>query len=130
MTATITGRFLDREGCLTVRSPAGPGTTGTGAAVRAHVLDRLTAEGWTSLTAHGVRTVVDLRTEDEREVDHHPRRAVVTTGRIPRGGVGRRGVRSVGRGSPGFGPSGCFRPFPERFGTVRGWTSSCGTPRS
>ncbi|MFD3682204.1 tyrosine-protein phosphatase [Streptomyces sp. NPDC058613] len=115
MTVTITGRFLDWEGCFNVREPGGPGATGTGAVVRADALDRLTANGWTSLTAHGVRTVVDLRNEDEWELDHCPRPAGVTTVRIPLDGIGHRDFWDVWWGSPGFGTPASFRPFLERF---------------
>ncbi|UQX03144.1 tyrosine-protein phosphatase [Streptomyces sp. RerS4] len=38
--------------------------------MRADSLDGLTARGWTTLTAHGVRTVIDLRNDDETGVDH------------------------------------------------------------
>jgi protein-tyrosine phosphatase len=37
--------------------------------VRADAVDRLTADGWAALRAHGVRTVIDLRNEDERAPD-------------------------------------------------------------
>ena len=36
-----------------------------GALVRADALERLTADGWAALEAHGVRTVIDLRNDDE-----------------------------------------------------------------
>ncbi|MCX5212090.1 tyrosine-protein phosphatase [Kitasatospora sp. NBC_00240] len=63
-------RTLTWDGCLNVRDLGGlPTTTGgrtrRGAVVRADNLDRLTAEGWEALRAHGIRTVVDLRNADE-----------------------------------------------------------------
>jgi rhodanese-related sulfurtransferase len=59
-------RALTWDGCLNVRDLGGlpttdGGHTRRGAVVRADNLDRLTAEGWDALRAHGVRTVVDLR---------------------------------------------------------------------
>ena len=63
-------RRLVWDGCLNVRELGGLPTndgrpTRRGAVVRADNLDRLTAEGWTALQDHGVRTVVDLRDAHE-----------------------------------------------------------------
>ncbi|MFC9325019.1 tyrosine-protein phosphatase [Kitasatospora sp. NPDC057015] len=63
-------RTLTWDGCLNVRDLGGLPTTGGGrtahgALVRADNLDRLTAEGWDALRAHGVRTLIDLRNADE-----------------------------------------------------------------
>lgn len=63
-------RQLDWDGCLNVRDLGGLPTkdghrTRAGSVVRADNLDRLTDEGWSALYAHGVRTVVDLRNEEE-----------------------------------------------------------------
>jgi protein-tyrosine phosphatase len=68
----VTGRHLDWAGCLNVRDlgglPARDGrSTRWRAVVRADSLDRLTPDGWASLHAYGIRTVVDLREDDERE---------------------------------------------------------------
>jgi protein-tyrosine phosphatase len=41
-------------------------TTSRGAIVRADDLDRLTDAGWSALESHGVRTIVDLRNDEER----------------------------------------------------------------
>ncbi|MBO2450932.1 tyrosine-protein phosphatase [Actinomadura barringtoniae] len=38
------------------------------ALVRSGMLDRLTAQGWSELLAYGVRTIVDLRNDEERTV--------------------------------------------------------------
>ena len=64
-------RFLDWEGCVNVRDLGGLRTRSgqtirRGALVRAGRLDRLTAAGWDALREHGVRTIVDLRNDDER----------------------------------------------------------------
>ncbi|WP_354641297.1 tyrosine-protein phosphatase [Kitasatospora camelliae] len=63
-------RRLVWDGCLNVRDLGGLPTvdgrrTRRGAVVRADNLDRLTAEGWAALAAHGIRTVVDLRNDEE-----------------------------------------------------------------
>ncbi len=41
-------------------------TTPTGVFIRAESLDRVTPSGWERLSAHGVRTVIDLRRPHER----------------------------------------------------------------
>lgn len=62
---------LDWAGCYNVRDLGGlairgGGLTRSGAVVRADSLDRLTPEGWAALYAYGIRTVVDLREDEER----------------------------------------------------------------
>lgn len=52
---------------------AGGRETRWGAVVRADALDRLTATGWSALKAYGVRTIIDLRNDDERGPDVAPR---------------------------------------------------------
>jgi protein-tyrosine phosphatase len=81
-------RHLDWPGCFNVRDlgglPAGGGRrTAWGALVRADSLGRLTAEGWEALLDHGVRTVVDLRNEEERGEDAAPRPAEIDTVHVP-----------------------------------------------
>jgi len=61
---------LDWEGCLNVRDLGGLKTadgrrTRSGALVRSDSPDRLTPTGWDAVRAHGIRTIVDLRNEDE-----------------------------------------------------------------
>src|SRR5688500_13118153 len=72
--AAASERHLDWEGCFNVRDLGGLPTrdgrvTRRGAVVRADALDGLTAAGWAALVDHGVRTVVDLRNDDERGAD-------------------------------------------------------------
>lgn len=69
----MTDRHLDWPGCLNIRDlgglPAGDGRRiRRGAVVRADSLDRLTPDGWAALHDYGVRTIVDLREDDEREI--------------------------------------------------------------
>jgi protein tyrosine/serine phosphatase len=70
-------RILDWEGALNARDTGGlPASDGRrikpGALVRSDVLTRLTPSGRAALVAHGVRTVVDVRTSEEiaRDVDY------------------------------------------------------------
>jgi len=67
-------RDLLWDGCLNVRDlgglpTAGGGETRHGAVVRADSVSQLSEAGWRALVDHGVRTVVDLRGDHEREDD-------------------------------------------------------------
>jgi hypothetical protein len=67
-------RVLAWDGCKNVRDLGGMtasdgGRTRWGAFVRGDTPSRLTADGWSALYAHGVRTVVSLRTHGMME-DH------------------------------------------------------------
>ena len=67
-------RNLDWEGCFNVRDLGGLSTiegrlTRWGAVVRADSLGHLTAAGWSALKAHGIRTIVDLRNDEELASD-------------------------------------------------------------
>jgi protein tyrosine/serine phosphatase len=64
-------RHLAWDRCFNVRDvgghpAAGGRQTAWGALVRSDTLDHLTGGGWEALLAHGVRTVVDLRSTGER----------------------------------------------------------------
>jgi protein tyrosine/serine phosphatase len=68
---TAQSRDLAWGDCLNVRDLGGHetatgGVTRRGVVVRSDALDRLTPLGWEALFEHGVTTVVDLRTTDER----------------------------------------------------------------
>ena len=81
-------RHLEWEGCFNVRDLGGMPTvdgrtTRRGAVVRADSLGTLTARGWEQLGAHGVRTIVDLRNEDEWGEDSAARPPEIETIRIP-----------------------------------------------
>jgi protein tyrosine/serine phosphatase len=81
-------RFLDWDGCYNLRDfggipVSGGGVVRWGAVVRADNPEGLTREGWAALVAHGVRTIVDLRNDDERHGDTYPRPAEVTTVHMP-----------------------------------------------
>jgi protein-tyrosine phosphatase len=67
----ITERDLHWDGCTNARDLGGLPTadgrvTRRGALVRSDAVDGLGADGWAALRAHGVRTIIDLRNEDER----------------------------------------------------------------
>jgi len=81
-------RHLDWPGCFNVRDLGGLEAIGgrrtvRGALVRADSLQRLTGEGWQALLDHGVRTVIDLRNEDECGPDSAPRPGRLTTHHLP-----------------------------------------------
>ena len=70
----MTSRQLAWPSCVNARDLGGLPTvdgqlTRRGAVVRSDALDRLTAVGWGALEEHGVRTVVDLRNDIEREAE-------------------------------------------------------------
>lgn len=67
-------RELAWDGCLNVRDLGGhrtedDGDTRYGAVVRADSLHQLTEDGWQSVVDYGIRTVIDLRMDEEREGD-------------------------------------------------------------
>ncbi len=71
---TLRDRELAWDGCLNVRDlgghpTRGGGETRYGAIVRADSVRTLTEAGWESLVDYGIRTVLDLRGDHEREDD-------------------------------------------------------------
>ncbi len=113
-------RHLDWDGCFNVRDlgglPTADGrTTRWGAVVRADTLEELTADGWAALVGHGVRTVIDLRNDDELGEDVAPRPADVTTIRIPLDVAEDREFWDVWQTGPQFGTPLYYRPHLERF---------------
>ena len=80
-------RDLVWDGCLNVRDLGGHptsngGETRFGAIVRSDSVSLLTDAGWEALVAHGVKTVVDLRGDHEREEDP-PRELPVDVVHVP-----------------------------------------------
>jgi protein tyrosine/serine phosphatase len=76
------------DGCFNARDLGGlrtadGGTTRFGAVVRADHPNLLTADGWRAVADHGVRTVVDLRNDDEVRADAAPRPPAITTVHVP-----------------------------------------------
>jgi protein-tyrosine phosphatase len=71
---TLHRRELAWEGCLNVRDLGGHrtadgGETRYGAVVRADSVRQLTEAGWQAAVDYGIRTVVDLRGDEELEAD-------------------------------------------------------------
>lgn len=82
------GRGLDWGGCFNARDLGGLATvdgreTLAGALVRSDSPDRLTPDGWAAVLAHRIRTVVDLRFDEERAADTGARPAGLTTVSVP-----------------------------------------------
>lgn len=74
----VSKRSLNWPACCNARDLGGLPTTAGGttkprALVRSDTPERLTADGWQALLDHGVRTVIDLRNDDERTGDAAPR---------------------------------------------------------
>lgn len=74
-------RHLEWDGCFNVRDLGGFRArngfhTRFGAIVRADGLNLLSASGWRALEDHGMKTVVDLRNDDEIGADSAARPAV------------------------------------------------------
>jgi protein tyrosine/serine phosphatase len=113
-------RHLQWDGCANVRDLGGIRTRDgaeirRGAIVRADALDRLSAGGWAALEAHGVRTVIDLRNDDELGMDVAPRPAALTTLHLPLDGVEDRAFWQEWHGRPEFGTPIYYRPFLDHF---------------
>ena len=113
-------RHLHWDGCANVRDLGGLRTRDgrvirRGAIVRADALDRLSAAGWAALEAHGVRTVIDLRNDDELAGDAAPRPAALTTLHLPLDGVEDTEFWKDWHGRPEFGTPLYYLPFLDRF---------------
>ncbi len=81
-------RHLEWHDCFNVRDLGGLATTDGravrgGALVRSDGINRLTAVGWAAAYDHGVRTVLDLRNDEEIEPDAAPRPPGMVTVRVP-----------------------------------------------
>jgi protein-tyrosine phosphatase len=116
----VAGRRLAWDGCFNVRDlgglpAAGGRTIRRGALVRADALDRLTAAGWRALEAHGVRTVLDLRNDDERRGDAAPRPAAIATVRVALDRIDDRAFWDRWSAGPVFGTPLYYRPHLDRF---------------
>jgi protein tyrosine/serine phosphatase len=110
-------RHLDWQGCENARDLGGlrtvdGGETRRGAVIRADAPDHLTAAGWAALEAHGIRTIVDLRNEDELRPDLVPRPEGLTTLHLPLDGVEDREFWDRWELLP---PPLYYAPFLERF---------------
>ena len=122
-------RHLDWDGCFNVRDLGGLPTLGgahtrRGAAVRADSLNKLTDRGWAGLVEHGVRTVIDLRNDFEREAepDLATRPEAVTTLQLPLDGFEDREFWDAVARGPQFGTpiyyAAHLRRMPQRSAAV------------
>jgi hypothetical protein len=113
-------RHLDWEGCFNVRDLGGlPGAGGrvtrSGALVRGDALDRLSPAGWRALEEHGVRTIVDLRTDGENRNGNAPRPPRLATVRVPLARIEDRAFRDRWADRPVFSTPLVYEPFLDRF---------------
>ncbi|CAN5854034.1 hypothetical protein BH24ACT3_BH24ACT3_14570 [soil metagenome] len=82
------GQHLDWEGCWNARDLGGIATTDgrqirPGALVRSESLHRLTGPGWAALSAHGIRTLVDLRNAEQAAAEPQTPPAGISTVSVP-----------------------------------------------
>jgi len=83
--------------------------------VRGDSLQRLSADGWAALEAYGVRTVIDLRNDDEIGEDAAPRPRGLTTIRFPLDGMEDTEFWEQWMHRPEFGTPHYYGPWLERF---------------
>jgi protein tyrosine/serine phosphatase len=114
-------RHLEWEGAFNVRDLGGlrtldGGRTRRGAIIRADSLATLTEAGWSAALEHGVRTVIDLRNDDEIEGDLAARPPSVTTIHLPLDGSEHHEFwEGAWASGPQFGTPLYYRPHLERF---------------
>ncbi|MCC5032692.1 tyrosine-protein phosphatase [Streptomyces sp. WAC 00631] len=112
-------RHLDWDGCFNVRDLGGIPAAGghvvrRGAVVRSDAVDKLSADGWAALCAHGIRTVIDLRNDDEVKADAAPRPSDLTTVHLPLDSIEDTGFWSIWCNGPDGTPL-YYRPFLDHF---------------
>jgi protein-tyrosine phosphatase len=113
-------RHLDWRGCFNTRDLGGlptvdRGWTRRGAIVRSDSLATLEEEGWAALEAYGIRTVVDLRNDDEIAGDRAPRPESIETVRMALDVTEDREFWSEWESGPQFGTPLYYRAHLERF---------------
>jgi protein-tyrosine phosphatase len=111
---------LDWAGCFNVRDlgglpAAGRRVTRRAVLVRGDALDRLSPDGWRALEAYGVRTVVDLRTDDESCNGTAARPPRIATVRAPLARIEDRAFRDRWGDRPVFSTPLVYEPFIDRF---------------
>jgi protein-tyrosine phosphatase len=115
----VVDRRLDWDGCFNVRDLGGLPTadgreTRWGAVVRSEAPDLLTADGWSALYEHGIRTIIDLRSDDELTRDAE-RRADLHIVRRPLDAVEDAEFWDRGTAGGQFGTPLYYRPFLDHF---------------
>lgn len=111
---------MDWDGCFNARDLGGlRARTGRETrwrrVVRADALDDLTAAGWEALCGYGVRTVIDLRNDDELVPDLPLRPSSIRTVHLPLDGSHDREFWEVWDSGPQFGTPLYYRPHMDRF---------------
>jgi protein-tyrosine phosphatase len=112
-------RHVDWDGCFNSRDLGGlPTTEGRvtawGAVVRSDHLDRLTTDGWQAVEAYGVRTIVDLRNDDERTAWRPPPVEGVESVHVPLDDIDDEEFWAAWRSGWQFGTPLYYRAFLER----------------
>jgi protein-tyrosine phosphatase len=120
-------RHLDWRGCFNTRDLGGlptrdGGRTRRRAIVRSDSLATLEEQGWSELEAYGIRTIIDLRNDEEITDDKSPRPESVETVHIPLDVNEDREFWDVWESGPQFATPLYYGPhlerFPERSATV------------
>lgn len=116
----IADRHLDWAGTYNSRDLGGlalaaGGVTRRGAIVRSDSMQNLEARGWKEVEAHGIRTVIDLRSEHEIGADVAPRPTTIETVNIPLDVTEDREFWDVWENGPQFATPLYYRPHLERF---------------
>ena len=112
-------RHLAWEGCFNARDLGGLRTATGGETcwrrlIRADSLDRLSEAGWQAVREYGVRTVIDLRNEDERSAAPAPPDAIRSI-HIPLDVSEARDFWDVWENGPQFATPLYYGPHLERF---------------
>ena len=113
-------RHLDWAGTYNSRDLGGlptaaGGETLRGAIVRSDSMQNLSARGWEEVEAHGIRTVIDLRSALEIGPDLAPRPDSIETLNIPLDVTEDREFWDVWENGPQFATPLYYRPHLERF---------------
>jgi protein tyrosine/serine phosphatase len=113
-------RHLEWRGCFNTRDLGGlptvqGGRTRFGRIVRSDSLATLEASGWAALEDYGIRTVVDLRNDDEVSADAAPRPDSIETVHVALDVKEDREFWNVWESGPQFATPLYYRPHLERF---------------
>jgi len=116
----VVDRHLDWAGTYNSRDLGGlptaaGGETLRGAIVRSDSMQNLSARGWEEVEAHGIRTVIDLRSALEIGPDLAPRPDSIETLNIPLDVTEDREFWDVWENGPQFATPLYYRPHLERF---------------
>jgi protein tyrosine/serine phosphatase len=116
----VVDRHLDWAGTYNSRDLGGLPTAAGGetlrdAIVRSDSMQNLSARGWEEVEAHGIRTVIDLRSAHEIGPDLAPRPDSIETLNIPLDVTEDREFWDVWENGPQFATPLYYRPHLERF---------------